>query len=205
MKQISIISGLNLGLLSLFSFLQPVQSITLELLPQTQNVAVGDSVIVDVQISELGDMESPSVGGFDFDLNYDPNVLTFDSLTFSNLINLSNFDIPNKVDPSTPGIVSFFNLSILDTPEDLNTEQPSSFSLATLDFTANQVTPNSLLSLTIISLSDENFDPLDSVIPEDAIVSVESAKTSVPESDFNLITWIIFLGLTSIYCKKVST
>lgn len=203
MKQISIISGLNLGLFSLFSFLQPAQSITLELLPQIQNVTVGDSVIVDVQISELGDMESPSIGGFDFDLNYDPNVLTFDSVTFSNLIDLSNFG-SQSVDASIPGIVTFADISILDSPEDLNIAQPSSFSLATLNFNAKGVTPNSLLSLTIIELSDEKLDPLNSVIPEDALVSVEATTTSVPESNFSIITWIIFLGLTSIYCKKVS-
>lgn len=205
MKLISIVCGLNLTLLSLCSFLQPVHSITLKLLPQTQNVTVGNSVIIDVQISELGEMESPSVGGFDFDLNYDPTILSFDSITFSGLIDLSgSISDEDKVDNSTPGLITLFDLFVGDINQ-LNAVQPSDFNLATLNFTANGVTPNSSLSLTIVELLDEIFAPLNSVIPEDATVAVESVKTTVPEPNFGIFTWIFFLGLAPIYYKKVSS
>ena len=134
MKNLAITYSVNLVTLSVLMLLEPVNAVTLDLLPDTQSVTVGQPVSIDVQISELGNGTPPSVGGFNLELNYDPTVLTFNDLTFSGLIDLSNFGT-QSIDSSTPGTLLFGEVS-LDIPEDLNTAQPDTFTLANIDAAA---------------------------------------------------------------------
>ncbi|WP_198648202.1 cohesin domain-containing protein [Cyanothece sp. BG0011] len=193
MRHIAVSCGVILGTLPLFMLFEPANAVTLDLLPQTQSVTVGQSVILDVQISELGNNISPSVGGFNLQLNYDPAVLTFDDITFSGLIDLSGLDT-QTVDSSTPGTLFFVDLS-LDLPEELNTAQPDTFSLANIEFIGSGIGTNSPLTLTIIEVSDENFINFDPVTQNDATVTVSSGTTQVPESGLGLTGWGVLLGL----------
>ncbi len=200
MKNLAVTCGVALGTLPLFMLLKPVNGITLDLLPQIQSITVGQSVMVDVQISELGNSASPSVGGFNLELNYDPTVLTFNDLTFSGLIDLSGSGI-QSIDSSIPGTLLFGDVS-LDFPEDLNAAQPDAFSLANIEFIGSGVGENSTLSLNIIELVDENFTSLEPVAQNDAIVTVSSTKTTVPESNLGLIGWGIVLGFSWLIRQK---
>ncbi|MGK7956696.1 MAG: cohesin domain-containing protein [Crocosphaera sp.] len=200
MRYIAVRCGVILGTLPLLTLVQSVNAVTLDLLPETQGVTVGQPVIVDVQISELGNGMTPSVGGFNLELSYDPAVLSFNDLTFSGLIDLSNLE-SQSVDSSTPGTLVFGDVS-LDSPEDLNAAQPDNFSLANIEFISGGVGINSPLSLTIIELVDENFAPFDSVEQNDALVTVTSATTQVPESDLGLMGWGVLLALSWGIRKK---
>ncbi len=51
MRDIVVTCGVALGTLPLFVLVKPVNGVTLDLLPPMQNVTVGESVILDVQIA----------------------------------------------------------------------------------------------------------------------------------------------------------
>lgn len=200
MKNLAVTCSINLVTLSVLMLLEPVKAVTIDLLPDTQNVTVGQPISIDVQISELGNGTPPSVGGFNLELNYAPTVLSFNDLTFSGLINLSGLGI-QSIDSSTPGTLSFGEVT-LDLPADLNTAQPDSFSLANIEFMGSGIGTNSPLTLTIIELVDENFTELEPVTKNDAIVTVSSAATQVPEFGLGLKGWGILLGFSWVMTQK---
>ncbi len=140
------------------------------------------------------------MGAFNLELTYDPTVLTFNDLTFSELLNISDSGI-QSIDSSIPGTLIFGNVS-LDSDEQLNAAQPDSFSLANIEFIGSGIGTNTPLSLTIIELLDENFDAFDPVTQNDAIVTVSSATTKVPESDLGLTGWGVLLGLSWMLTQK---
>ena len=43
------------------------------------NVEVGQQIDIGIVISDLGNASSPSLGGFDFNVNFDSSILSFDS------------------------------------------------------------------------------------------------------------------------------
>ncbi|MDJ0658214.1 MAG: cohesin domain-containing protein [Crocosphaera sp.] len=200
MRDIVVTCGIAIGTLPLFILVKPVNGVTLDLLPQTQNVTLGESVIIDVQISELGNGIAPSVGGFQLQLDYDPGVLTFDDITFSGLIDLSNLGT-QSFDSSTPGMF-FFGDASLDSPAELNSAQPDTFSLANIEFIGSGIGTNSPLNLSIIEIVDENFIEFDPVTQNDATVTVNPATTQVPESSLGLTVWGLLLGLSWMITKK---
>jgi hypothetical protein len=56
--------------------------ITLTLQPSPQTINVGDPTSMDLVVSGLGNLSSPSLGAFDFDFTYNPTILSAVSLTF---------------------------------------------------------------------------------------------------------------------------
>lgn len=193
MRNIVVIGSVALGALPLFMLLKPVNGVTLDLLPETEDISIGESIIIDVQISELGNGVSPSVGGFSLEVNYDPEVLTFNNLTLSDLLNISDPGF-QSIDSSSPGSLLFGNVS-LDFTEDLDAAQPDSFSLANIEFIGSEIGTNSPVSLNIIEIVDENFNEFDPITQNDAIVTVNSATTQVSEKGLGVMSWGILLGL----------
>lgn len=201
MRDIVVTCGIAIGTLPFLMLVKPVNGVTLDLLPQTQNVTLGESVIIDVQISELGNGIAPSVGGFQLQLDYDPGVLTFDDITFSGLIDLPGFG-SQSVDSSTPGIVIFGDVFLDNDTGDLNVAQPDSFSLANIELIGSGIGTNSPLTLSIIEIVDEGFMEFDPVTQNDATVTVNPATTQVPESSLGLTVWGLLLGLSWMITKK---
>lgn len=193
MRNIVVIGSVALGALPLFMLLKPVNGVTLDLLPETEDISIGESIIIDVQISELGNGVSPSVGGFSLEVNYDPEVLTFNNLTLSDLLNISDPGF-QSIDSSSPGSLLFGNVS-LDFTEDLDAAQPDSFSLANIEFIGSEIGTNSPVSLNIIEIVDENFNEFDPITQNNAIVTVNSATTQVPEKGLGVMSCGILLGL----------
>jgi hypothetical protein len=112
-------------------------------------VTVHQPIKIDVNISGLGeDPAALSLGAFDLNLNFDSSILRFDGYDFGDEDNL-NFSEPTDPDllkiwndgtyrgviSSGSGTVNLWEVS-LDTPEDLISLQPSSFTLATLTFSS---------------------------------------------------------------------
>lgn len=127
--------GLWAGLLGLLAG-SPALAITLGFQPSIQTLNVGDALTVDI----LATLENSSeiVSAFDFDLSYDPALLTATGVTFGTALGDPGFfEVLNDFDLNTAGLVDFAALSLLS-DADLSTLQspPSSITLASLSFDA---------------------------------------------------------------------
>ncbi|BAY73412.1 hypothetical protein NIES23_62400 (plasmid) [Trichormus variabilis NIES-23] len=187
--------ALGIGLLSPTITTGAAQAVSLKLLPAVQTVNVGDSLNIDVEISELGDLQSPSLSAFDLNLFFDHTILRFNSFSFGDpskgdLVGLTENTRTTDLQTSL-GLVSFAEVS-LDDADKLNNIQPASFILGRANFTAVRVGSSQLtLAVAVDGLLDENTTPLLLTgLPTDVYVTVTS--TQVPEQNFS---WLV-LGLT---------
>jgi hypothetical protein len=144
---------------------------TLSLDPASQNVGVGDSFDLALNISGLGDPGAPSLSAFDLDVVFDAARVQFDSFVFEN--SLGNLVASDAVLMGS-GLVNLFAVSDED-PLVLDGSQPGAFTLGTLHFTA--LTPgNGTFSLTPNNFGDAvgNSLTLDSV--EGAAVTITGTQ-----------------------------
>jgi hypothetical protein len=148
--------------LTLIAAAGPAQAISIDVVPSTQTVDLGDVVSVALTISGLGDLTAPSLGTFDLDLSFDTGILGFVGATFGDPTLGDQLDLfgLGSLTAATPGAggVNLFQLS-LDTIEDLDTLQAGAFTLATLTF--NTVgAGTSALGLSLNTLGDAAGAPL---------------------------------------------
>ncbi len=185
-----------LFLTSLLLFTGMTQAnISLGISPITQS---GNSVNLGLVISGLGSASAPSLGGYDFDIGFDPAHLSFDSAVFGDsalgnqldLFNLgSNYTTANV---GSPGLLNLSELSF-DAITDLNTLQADSFTLATLNF--NVLNPGaSQISIAINVLSDAEGSAL---LANNTSVAI----TTVPVPG---AAWLMLSGLGIFSRKKPS-
>jgi hypothetical protein len=164
-------------------------AVTLDFVPSSQTVNVGDKVVVYLHVSDLGGYAvGPSVGSFDIDVIYGSSsgLLEFKSATFSSYLgdpsdpaetNISLVDFPN----------SFFWVAerSLLTSSDLNNRQGYSATLVKLTFIAKQI-GSCIIGGDLYALKDENdFDlinPFGRV--SSAVVNVINLS-NICEGDFN--------------------
>jgi hypothetical protein len=122
-----------IGIVALLN-IQPVHAILLSLVPSSATVTTGNTVDVDVIISGLGN--PPSVGTFDLDIGFNTAILAPTAVTFGAFLgDPALFEALTAFDFGTPGRVEFAEVSLLS-PSELDALQQSSFSLATLSFSA---------------------------------------------------------------------
>lgn len=166
----------------------PGQAAVVAIHPATTSAAVGQSVLVDVDISDLVDGAAPSLGAFDIDLHFDPAVLTLTQLTFGDGLNVLGLGgNPQEVTEGT-GVVNAFELS-LDASDDLNTLQSGAFTLFTLTFQAISA-GTAELSLTLNSLANaEAFE----IAATSAGSSIEVAPVPLPAA-----VWMLLSGLVGL-------
>ncbi len=128
--------------------------VTVSLQPDSVALQPGDPLSVDVVISGLGDLASPSAGSFDLTVAWDDTLFTFNSLTFgSELGDLTMAEAIEGTSP-LPGSVQAFEVSLLPAAT-LNANQPASFTLATLTFDGTGVLGSSTFDVGGL-VSDEN-------------------------------------------------
>jgi hypothetical protein len=148
-------------------------AVTLEVIPSTTTASIGDTVTVDVVISDLGNLAAPSLGTFDLDLQYNSAVFSFGGAVFGP--ELGDPMAAEAITTTTPGmgVVNLLELSLLS-PAILNANQPDTFTLFTASFDA-VAAGTAVFTVASNALGDENGDPLilDAVIP--ATVDVEGA------------------------------
>src|SRR5688500_18685998 len=92
------------------------QTISLELVPSAQQVAIGNQVTVEIRIAGLGDGTGPALGTFDLDITFNPTILSFSGLTFGDPNvgdQLDLFGLGSIAGVSTAaGAVSLFEVSL---------------------------------------------------------------------------------------------
>ncbi len=159
-----------------------VGAATLSFAPNSQSIALGLSGSVDLVISGLGDSGPPSLGAFDLDVAFDPNLVAPSTVVFSAALGDYDLGDSDQGFSVSYGFVNLFALSFLS-PDDLDTLQSSdSLTLATITFYtyAEGVSP---LAFENVVLSDGVGDPLvlDSgpagsiVVPEPALTALLAA------------------------------
>ena len=163
-------------------------AVTLSLEPAFQNVEVGGTASVDLNISGLGDFAPASLGAFSLDLGYDSSILGFDSVSFGPYLGDETlFEADNYFDDSIPGSVYLDSVSFLFDFE-LDALQPGSFTLATLTFSALQVGWSDLTMDNVV-LSDAFGYSFNDVTVNNAAVA------PVPEPS----TWLLMaMGLVGL-------
>jgi hypothetical protein len=164
----------------------PAQAVTIDFVPVSQSVSIGNSVEVSVRISGLGvtsDAHDPasSLSAFDLDVCFDPTVLSFSMAQFGDpllgdQLDLFGFGGYSGVTAVTSGVVNIFELS-LDSPDDLVALQVDSFILATLSFDA-LAKGVSALDVSINGLGDSVGNPLMAAVVSG---SIQVTKKAVPE------------------------
>jgi len=148
---------------------------SLQLLPATSVVGVGDSVAIQIAISGLGAQGSaPSVGAFEVAVGYDPSLLGFEGASFGSLLgDPSNLAETITDVNATASLADLAEVSLLS-PAALDALQPDGFVLATLTFQSLALGASSL-DLANVVVSDAFGKPL-------AIASLSGAEVSaVPE------------------------
>ncbi len=197
MHRVKLLIGLAWWLL--LAYASPAHSIAIDVIPDFQEVDVGTSVSVDITISGLDDTTAPSLSSFDLDIDYDPTRLFFTGVggvSFGDQLDLFGLGSIRVIDDSAADIVNLFELS-LDSPDDLNNLQLSSFSLATLTFDTIGA-GTSAMTVAINALVDANGDPLTADLQGASINAV--AVSAVPEPTTALL---MVAGLTALLRRKV--
>ncbi len=117
-------------------------AITIGFEPASQTVEVGDTLSVDVVVSDLG---GEIVSAYDLDITYDASILTATDVSFGLLLgDEAWWEVLNDSDLSTPGLVDLAQVSLLSDAE-LDALQPDDeFTLATIEFLAIDLGESSL-------------------------------------------------------------
>ena len=141
--------------ISAMGFGSQALAISISLQPRSQLINLGETTSVDVMVSGFGDMTSPSLGAFDFDLSYDPFIIMPVSVRLGPHLGFGFFGSDTF---GTPGMIHLDGVS-LESSSDLNANQPGMFSLATYDFIGTGI-GLSRIDFTFVSLSDEGGNSL---------------------------------------------
>lgn len=131
----------------------PALSLTLSLEPTDQNIPLGGTAFIDLNISGLTAGGPDSLGAFSLDITFDETILTFDTISFGTYLGDPNaFEASAYFDDSTPGSVYLEEGSWLFDWE-LDPLQPASFTLATLAFTGTGI-GSGVVAMENVVLSD---------------------------------------------------
>jgi hypothetical protein len=122
----------------------------LSLQPDITHASTGDTISLDLVVSELGDFSPDSLGAFDVYVNYDASVLSFTDYTLGillgDIITFTALDFSS----STAGEVNVAEVSLLSAAS-LDALQPGEFILASLRFDVLNLPPDAITTLHIQS------------------------------------------------------
>lgn len=166
----------------------PAQAATVSITPATPEANLGGSVLVTVDIADLGIGGAPKVGVFDFDFSYDAGVLSFSDVSFGAGLDVLSLGSIQLWDDVTPGLLNVFELSF-DMPEDLYTLQPDAFTLFTLSFDAIGAGVSNL-GLTINALGDEFGEAL--------AADVFGSSVTVAPVPLPAAGWLLLSGIAAL-------
>lgn len=179
------------ALLSVFP-VGAVQALSLQMVPSSTVVTVGDTFNLNFVISGLGKQASPSLSTFDFDVLFNSTVLgvntsdsngdaVIDSVVLDPSGQLDLFGLGlNFVSASltSPSTLNLFDLSF-DSPTDLDSLQTDQFTLASITFTALAAGSNSF-KLRANSFGDSSGNLLNIDLRQPLTMDVSSSTQPQP-------------------------
>jgi len=120
----------------------------IEFQPDSVTANTGDSISIDLLIRNLG---NDSLGAFDISVGFDTSALSFTGYSLGN--SLGSVPLLEAIDASAGamgGAVNVAEVSLLSAL-DLDTLQPASFVLATLNFNVINLTGGAVTQLSVLS------------------------------------------------------
>lgn len=112
------------------------EAVSLTLVPSQATVGIGGPVAVDVVIADLGLGAAPTLSAFDLDITFAPGVLSFVTVSFGFDLGIPGLEALTSAGAlAGPVRVDLAAASLLSNAT-LDADQPASFVLATLHFTA---------------------------------------------------------------------
>jgi hypothetical protein len=165
----------------------------------------GDDVSVTLMVSGLGDGIPDSLGAFDLDINFDPNVLSFDS--YSLFDGLGDVDLFEAFDDSSGddgfGTINLALISFLFDFE-LDALQSDMFALAELFFTVDALASGetTALSLNVLDFSDAFGSSFIVDVGNDATISVNQVSAPAPQLLLGLALLSLFVRRTTFQLFK---
>ena len=180
-----------LALLTVLLMQTPVAHATLiALQPSSTYATTGDSISLDLVVSGLGSFGPDSLGAFDISVGYDPGVLSFTGYSLGNF--LGNIALAEAIDSSWGNLGNAVNVAEVSllSAIGLDTLQPGTFTLATLNFNVTNLAVGAETQLSVLSgpvLADAFGAPLSATSTGPASVSA----VSVPGTAFLLIASMV--------------
>jgi hypothetical protein len=152
MLRVHPLKGYALAVLALLFVQAPLaHSALIGLQPDTTFASSGDSIALDLVISELGDFGTDSLGAFDISVGFDVSVLSFASYNLGGF--LGDVGMSEAIDASAGdvgGAVNIAEVSLLSI-SNLDTLQPGEFILATLNFNVVDLVGGAMTQLSVLS------------------------------------------------------
>jgi hypothetical protein len=155
-------------------------AVQLFLSPPASATQVGDTISVDLRVSDLGNFASPSLGAFYAEVSYAPSILHLESWSYGSFLgNPADINETDWVtDDATAGFISFDELSLLPDGA-LDAMQPAAFTLATLVF-RGVGSGSSSLNLANVDLSDAFYSRLTPTAVTGATIQVNNSVPIAP-------------------------
>jgi hypothetical protein len=158
-------------------------AVTIAVRPPTQSAGIGSQVQVDLTISGVNSGIVPALGAFDLNLGFDPALLSFQSATFGNQLDVFGLGDIQSGSLTSAGTVEAYENS-LDSTADLTSHQASNFPLVSLFF--NTIgSGTSPLNVSINAVADANGSALASGLTQGSVTI-----SAVPEP----ATYALLLG-----------
>ncbi len=165
-------------------------AVVLTVVPAVQNVSTGGHLSASIVISGLPASSAPSLSTFDFDLAFDPAVLSFASASFGDAVLGDQLDLfaLGSITAATPSgaAVNLYQLSF-DTIDDLNALQAGTFTLATVLFDALE-SGTSPLGLSVNALGNAEGLPLSATVLGGTVTVVPTSTVPEPSTAALLAT-----------------
>jgi hypothetical protein len=177
-------------------------AISLTFVPVTQSVTQGSIASVALNISALTTGAAPSLGAFDLNVNFNPSILSFNSVVFGGNPGVSdqlllgpactNALLCGSVAGS--GTVEIFELSNASVAN-LNNLQVDTFILATLRFNTLAAAINSPLTFSNVILGDALGNPLSATLGTGSVTVTPRVTTPEPAGLLLLAFGLAVLGI----------
>lgn len=168
-------------------FTVDANAISIDLIPNSNQLNVGEQLQIAVNIHGLDTGTAPSLGVYDLDVHFDANVFSFSAIHWGdaskgNQLDLNGFGSLQSI-TATHGLLNLFELSF-DDSDSLNLLQAGYFTLFTLFFDAVD-TGNGNFWLGLNDLGDADGQAL--VVDTVSNATVRVTHASVPEPSSGLL------------------